>query len=379
MSVPFADAFRNRRVLVTGHTGFKGSWLVLWLHALGARVYGYALPPPTHPSLFEAGRIGRLLARHTVGDVRDFDRLRRTLHTARPHYVFHLAAQAIVGVGYRQPRETFETNVLGTVNLLEALRTVRTRPDGRCAVIVVTSDKCYDVAATSRRTRSDRASFRETDRLGGDEPYSASKAAAELVVRAYRRCYFPPEQLGRHGVVLATVRAGNVIGGGDWATGRIIPDIVRSLAAGRPVLVRQPTFCRPWQHVLDPLGGYLQLAARLRQHPPPARDAALWEAWNFGPAPGRDVPVSDLVRRFLAAYGRGTWRRARVGPAVLPETARLYLSSAKARRLLGWRPRWTLDEAIRRTVTWYRVFYDQPHADLPAACREDIAAWEAAG
>lgn len=356
-----ADAFRGRRILVTGHTGFKGSWLALWLHRLGAQVTGYALAPPTQPSNFELARVRELLAAHHEADVRDFARVQAALNEADPEVVFHLAAQAVVRIGHVQPRETFDTNVMGTVNLLEAVRT-RGRP---CVVIVTTSDKCYE-------NRGCPDGFRETDPLGGEEPYSASKAAAEFVTAAYRGAFFPAKSVGQHGIKLASVRAGNVIGGGDWAPDRIISDAVVHLAAGRPVPVRNPDAVRPWQHVLEPLGGYLALAARMR-----ASDDACWcEAWNFGPPPGEDVTVGRLVDRCVEAWGSGSWQAA-AGAAQQPaEVLNLRLRIDKTVRQLGWQPRWGLNETIRRTTAWYRRYYDDPGADMRQACLDDIAAYE---
>jgi len=374
MNAAWAETFRDRRVLVTGHTGFKGSWMVLWLHRLGARVYGYSLPPPTQPSHFELAQIRELLAGHVEADVRDGARLEQTLRTAQPDVIFHLAAQALVREGYAQPRETFDTNVIGTVSLLDAVRAVG-RP---CAVVVVTSDKCYEAGAANTIPTG---GFREGDPLGGHEPYSASKGAAELVVTAYRQSYFPPSRLSEHGVALASARAGNVIGGGDWARDRIVTDIVASLAAGKPVPVRNPVAVRPWQHVLEPLNGYLTLAARLLEVATgtgPAADATTWcDAWNFGPPAGDDVRVEELVDRFIAAWGRGSWEDVSASgqPA---ETAILRLCPDKAIAQLGWRPRWDVAEAVRRTATWYRTYYRKPAGALRAASLADLTAYASA-
>jgi CDP-glucose 4,6-dehydratase len=352
-------AFAGRSVFLTGHTGFKGSWLALWLHRLGARLSGYALTPPTEPNLFDLARIRQLVANHHQTDLRDFLRLRGAVDAAQPDFVFHLAAQALVRESYAQPRDTFEVNTLGTVNLLEALR-LSGRP---CVVVVVTSDKCYE-------NRGAPEPYAETDRMGGHDPYSASKGAAELVVAAYRRSFFPPEKLAEHGVKLASVRAGNVIGGGDWAKDRIVADIARALAAGEAIPVRNPGAVRPWQHVLEPLSGYLSLAAKMA-----SSDDPRWcGAWNLGPEPDAHITVRELVERFIAAWGGGEWRDVS-DPRQPHEAAVLRLSIRKARVELGWRPRWDNDEAIRRTAAWYRDYYAK-QADMRAACLADIDAYE---
>lgn len=359
MSTALRPALSGRRVFVTGHTGFKGSWLTIWLAHLGARVTGYALPAG-EPSNFTASRVADLLDGQHAADVRDAERLTAALHAAAPDVILHLAAQALVRESYRTPQATFETNVLGTVNVLEAVRTLA-RP---CVVLIVTSDKCYAPPVPA-------AGHRETDALGGDDPYSASKACAEHVVAAYRCAFFPPEKHAEHRVQLASVRAGNVIGGGDWAVDRIVPDIVRHLAAGQPVPLRNPAAVRPWQHVLEPLGGYLTLAARMLTEAAPR-----WsDAWNFGPPPGGDVSVAALAQQCLAAWGAGRWTAA--GAARQPaEAAVLRLSIDKAVRELGWQPRWSLAETTWRTVQWYRAFYADPTADMRAHCLADIAAYE---
>ncbi len=287
-----AEAFAGRSVLVTGHTGFKGSWLALWLHRLGAKVTGYALPPPTEPSNFCASAVRDLLAKHYEAEIRDAAALHAAVAAAQPDVVFHLAAQSLVRESYQSPRATFEVNVIGTLGLLDAVRAAG-KP---CVVVSVASDKCYE-------NREQVWGYREIDPLGGHDLYSASKGAAEIAVAAYRRSFFPPERLGRHGVKLATARAGNVIGGGDWAKDRILTDAVRHLESGRPVPVRNPDAVRPWQHVLEPLSGYLTLAARMLES-----DAPSWcDAWNFGPLPGEELPVRRLVELFLQYWGEGTW------------------------------------------------------------------------
>ena len=335
-----AAAFRGRRVLITGHTGFKGAWLALWLSEWGANVTGYSLPPLTMPNLFDAAGV-RARLQHVEGDVRDRDHLGRALRECRPEIIFHLAAQAIVREGYRDPVGTLETNVLGTANLLDAVRLTH----APASVVVVTSDKCYDTARPGP--------YRETDSLGGDDVYSASKGAAELVTASYRRSFFPPERLDEHGVAVASARAGNVIGGGDWAADRLVPDAMRALAANQTIDVRRPRAVRPWQHVLESLSGYLNLGAALSSPSPTARTAAA-QAWNFGPDATATRTVADVLDAIIRAYGAGRWRdTGEPGPH---ETDSLTLDSSRARDQLTWSPRWTFDQTIVSTVEWYRAF-----------------------
>jgi len=354
-------AWGGRRVFVTGHTGFKGAWLVQALARQGAEVTGYALPPPTTPSLFEAAGVAGLLRRHVTGDVRDAEHLAAELAAARPEAVFHLAAQALVRRGHREPVETFATNVTGTAALLEAVR----RAAIPCAVIVVTSDKCYE-------PHDDGRPHREEDALGGRDPYSASKACAELVAAAARRSSFPPERLVDHGVQVATVRAGNVVGGGDWAEDRLVTDLVAARTAGRPVELRHPDAIRPWQHVLDPLSGYLDLAARMLRDPA----AGYGRAWNFGPLPGGDLTVAAFVEAFFAAAGGGSWISA-ADPRAPVETGVLRLAVDRAVADLGWRPRFAPTVAIARTAAWYRGFSADPSA-ARRLCDDDFRAHEEA-
>lgn len=328
-----AAFWRDRKVLVTGHTGFKGAWLALWLRQLGARVVGYALAPPTRPSLFETARAGEGIVSLT-GDVRDLERLAAMVAEHRPEVVFHLAAQALVRESYADPVATYATNVLGTVHLLEALR----RAGCARAAVNVTSDKCYE-------NREWIWPYRESDPMGGHDPYSASKGAAELVAAAWRRSFFD----GHGTALLASARAGNVIGGGDWAADRLIPDIVRALIAGRDVDIRSPGSVRPWQHVLDALGGYVLLAGHMLQ----TGDRRFAEGWNFGPADSDARPVGWIVERMLSAWGRGGWKRDEA-PQV-HEAHLLRLDCSKARAALGWRPAWQLETALEKIVTWHQA------------------------
>jgi len=356
-------AYAGRRVLVTGHTGFKGAWLCEWLLALGAEVHGLALPPET-PSLFASLDLARRL-RHDLVDIRDAAALRAKIAALRPEFIFHLAAQPLVRLSYREPVPTFATNTLGTAHLLDAVRL----EEFPCTVIVVTSDKCY------RNDGRPRA-FREGDPLGGHDPYSASKAAAEIVTAAWRDSFFS----SGHPVALASARAGNVIGGGDWAQDRLVPDAVRALRAGLPVPVRNPDFTRPWQHVLEPLGGYLQLGARLEEARAAANTEALARlarAFNFGPAPEANRRVRDLVEELLRHWP-GSWRQV-AQEAHLPEAPVLSLAIDQARDVLGWRPRWDFAETVARTVAWYRPYAERakaaPEPDLIDVTQAQIAAY----
>lgn len=347
-----AGFWRGKRVLVTGHTGFKGGWLCLWLQQFGARVTGLALAPDKDASLFAAARVAESMT-SIIGDVRDAGLVQAVVAEARPEIVFHMAAQALVRPSYISPVDTYMTNVMGTVHVLEAARQVV----GARVVIAVTSDKCYE-------NREQSAAYREDDPMGGHDPYSSSKGCAELVAAAYRRSFFSPDGLAEHGVALASARAGNAIGGGDWAQDRIVPDAMKSFFAGRPLEIRSPHSERPWQHVLEPLGGYLRLAE------------ALWRdgdgfagAWNFGPE-GAET-VANMAEMLCALYGgRAAWQDASGG--VHPHEDRLLrLDCSKAHRLLGWRPRWTLRHALEMTVAWYLAARDG--ADMRAFTLEQIA------
>jgi CDP-glucose 4,6-dehydratase len=329
-------AFAGKRVLITGDTGFKGSWLSLWLHDLGAEVFGYALPPEGPVSHFEQLGLHALI-HHVDGDVRDLESVKTMFDTARPEIVIHLAAQPLVRRSYRNPKETFDTNVGGGVNVLEAVR----HSDTVRALMYATSDKCY-------RNRETNVGYVESDELGGHDPYSASKASAELVFSSYNDSFFR----SRHDFGAASARAGNVIGGGDWAEDRIIPDCIRALSAGEPIRIRSPKATRPWQHVLEPLSGYLVLTAHLLNSPDRATGS-----WNFGPEETSIHTVGDVVDATLHHWGSG---RVEVVPqdGAMHEAGLLNLNCAKARKELDWRPRWDFPTTIERTVGWYR---DQHH------------------
>lgn len=339
--------YAGRRVLVTGHTGFKGGWLCLWLRDLGANVTGYGLPPSTAPSLFADARIASLVC-SVEGDIRDRAALDRVWNDAEPEIVFHLAAQSLVRESYHDPLSTLETNVIGTANVLELART----RGARIALVIVTSDKCYE------NRESDRA-YRETDPLGGHDLYSASKAATELVAASYRRSFFEREEAL---VSMATARAGNVIGGGDWADGRLVPDCIRSLEAETPVALRNPEAVRPWQHVLDPLSGYMQLGSRLLSTDRAVRQSAQG-AWNFGPAGDNARSVREVAESIGREWGRGEWIDAS-DPTAPHEAGTLRLSVEKASASLGWIGRWDFEESIRRTVDWYRARHERDAAHL---------------
>jgi len=329
----------GRSVLVTGHTGFKGSWLCLWLQQVGAHVTGFALDPPSTPSLFEQAQVAEGIT-HIHGDVRDPDAVVKAVKASEPSVVIHMAAQTLVGEGYRSPVYTYATNVMGTVHILEAVRRIGSVE----ACVVVTTDKCY-------KNREWHWGYRESDRLGGEDPYSNSKACAELVTSAYRQSFFAREDTSSPARV-ASVRAGNVIGGGDWADDRLIPDIVRGFLAHDPVLIRSHNAIRPWQHVLEPLRGYLALAQHLVEG---AEDFAA--AWNFGPRDEDARPVHWIANQMSDRWGEGaSWvRDERVHP---PEATYLKLDSSKAKAELGWTPRFSLRNALDWTVEWYRAFQD---------------------
>jgi CDP-glucose 4,6-dehydratase len=332
--------WKGKRVLMTGHTGFKGSWLSLWLQSMGAQVVGYALAPPTNPSLFEVAEVGKGMA-SIIGDIRELEHLRHVFAEHQPEVVIHMAAQPLVRYSYAEPVETYSTNVMGTVNLLEAVR----KTSSVRAVVNVTSDKCYE-------NREWVWGYRESEAMGGYDPYSSSKGCAELVTSAYRNSYFHPDKYQTHGVAIASARAGNVIGGGDWAGDRLIPDIVRAIMQGKPVNIRSPYAIRPWQHVLDPLSGYLVLAQRLFED-----GTGYAEGWNFGPNDEDAKPVQWIVDKLTQAWGEGaSWMPD--GNEHPHEAHYLKLDCSKAKMRLDWHPRWHLQDALETIIEWHRAHRD---------------------
>lgn len=339
MTKLFHGVFEGKKVLVTGHTGFKGSWLSFWLTEMGANVMGYSLEPPTNPSLFETLGLKSMLS-HTIGDVRDHEKLLATFNSFKPEIVFHLAAQPLVRLSYKEPRLTYETNVMGTVNLLEAVR----QTDSVRIVVNITSDKCYD-------NKEWVYGYRENEAMGGYDPYSSSKGCAELVASAYRNSYFNPENYGRtHKVALASARAGNVIGGGDWALDRLVPDCVRSLEKNESIIIRNPIATRPWQHVMEPVSGYLWLAAKMHSDHQKYSDG-----WNFGPNDDDVLTVEEVVKSAIKAWSSGKYE-VHADPN-LHEAKFLKLDISKAKFYLKWKPVYSAEKAIVKSIEWYYEKY----------------------
>lgn len=348
----FRHFYKGKRVLLTGHTGFKGSWLAIWLHEMGAEVVGLALEPGSERDNYVLSGIGGKLKADLRVDIRDAAQVKAVFAEYRPEIVFHLAAQPLVRLSYECPAETYETNVMGTVHVLEA---VRATPSVKVAVMV-TTDKCYE-------NKEQIWAYRENEPMGGYDPYSSSKGAAEIAISSWRRSFFNPGQYGQHGKSVASVRAGNVIGGGDWAADRIVPDCIRALEAGQPIGIRSPKAVRPWQHVLEPLGGYLLLAQKMWEEP-----TRYCEGWNFGPETTGVTTVWEVAEAIVKAYGQGRLQDLSK-PDAVHEAQLLMLDISKARYRLGWRPRLNLAQTVELTVDWYKRYRT---ADVYGLCVEQI-------
>ena len=344
--------WKGKRVLITGHTGFKGSWLSILLNWLGSDISGYALEPNTTPSLYKLSNIDHFVA-STIGDIRDYDFLSETLKNVRPEIIIHMAAQPLVLESYKNPRETYEINVMGTVNLFEAAR----RVDSVKAILNVTTDKCYE-------NKEWLWGYRENEPMGGYDPYSNSKSCSELVTTSFRNAFFNPKNYNEHGVALASARAGNVIGGGDWAADRLIPDFFRAIMNGKKLKIRSPYAIRPWQHVLEPLSGYLTLCERLYNDGP-----AFAEGWNFGPDDSDAKDVEWITKKICKEWGNGDFYEFDEEPQ--PHEANyLKLDCSKARARLDWSPRWNIETAIRKIVEWNKLFLAD--SDMRMVCLRQI-------
>lgn len=349
----FNDFYKNKRVLVTGHTGFKGSWLSIWLHEMGAEVVGVALDPYSERDNYVLSGIGQKIEADLRADIRDEERLNEIFREYQPEIVFHLAAQPLVRLSYEIPVETYETNVMGTIHVMEAIR----HTDSVRVGVMITTDKCYE-------NKEQLWGYRENEPMGGYDPYSSSKGAAELSISSWRRSFFNPKDYGRkHHVSLASVRAGNVIGVGDWAKDRIIPDCIRALEADRPIEIRSPKAIRPWQHVLEPLGGYLLLSEKMWRNP-----TAYCEGWNFGPRMESVSTVWEVAQKLIANYGKGTLRDCS-DPNALHEANLLLLDISKAKFRLGWEPRMNIDECMTMVADWYKRYQEE---DVYRLCVEQI-------
>lgn len=349
----FNHFFKNKRVLVTGHTGFKGSWLSIWLHELGADVIGVSLEPFSERDNFALSGIGKKIKADLRADIRDGVRMKEIFHEYRPEIVFHLAAQPLVRLSYEMPVETYETNLMGTINIMEAIRCT----DSVKVAVMITTDKCYE-------NKEQIWGYRENEPMGGYDPYSSSKGAAEIAISSWRRSFFNPADYGtKHHVALASVRAGNVIGGGDWALDRIIPDCIKALEAGRPVEIRNPKAVRPWQHVLEPLSGYMLLAQKMWDQP-----TQYCEGWNFGPYGESITSVREVAEKVIENYGSGELEDIS-NPNALHEANLLMLDISKARFRLGWKPRMNISQCVALTVDWYNRYRE---GDVYDICIEQI-------
>lgn len=352
--------WKGKKVFITGHTGFKGSWLCLWLHSLGAEITGYSLNPPTVPSLFSLCNLQNLT--HTmIGDIRNREALNRAMLQADPDIIIHMAAQPLVRASYQNPIETYETNVLGTLHVFEAVRTVLNNRNKKIGIINVTSDKCYE-------NKEWVWGYRETEAMGGHDPYSNSKACSELITSSFRNSFFNPLTYDKHGVALASARAGNVIGGGDWAQDRLVPDCIRSLLKGEKIQIRNPRSIRPWQHVLEPLGGYLLLAQKLM-----IDGVSYAEGWNFGPNEGDEKPVQWIVESLCKKWGGSAEYTVEQEPQ-WHEAHFLKLDCAKAKSKLGWKPKWNLDHALDKIIEWTISYKDGQ--DMKKVCLKQIKEYE---
>ncbi len=348
----FGGFYRGKRILVTGHTGFKGSWLSIWLHELGAEVIGVAQAPFTERDNYVLSGIGEKIAADMRADIREGARMKEIFQQYQPEIVFHLAAQPLVRLSYDIPVETYETNVMGTLHVLEAIRVTNSVRVG----VMITTDKCYE-------NKEQIWGYRENEPMGGYDPYSSSKGAAEIAINSWRRSFFNPKQYGRHGKSIASVRAGNVIGGGDWALDRIIPDCIKALEANRPIEIRNPQAIRPWQHVLEPLSGYLLLGKKMYEHP-----VEYCEGWNFGPRLESITSVWEVACKVVADYGSGELKDLSNADA-LHEAGLLMLDISKAKFRLGWEPRMNIDECVALTVDWYKRYRSM---DVYRLCVEQI-------
>jgi CDP-glucose 4,6-dehydratase len=342
------DFWNGRSVFLTGHTGFKGSWASLWLQSLGAEIHGFSLEPPTRPNLFSVSKVEKGLASHTIGDIRDMGLIKKAMQATKPEIVIHMAAQPLVRQSYAEPVETYATNVMGTVHVMEAARHTPTIK----AIVVVTTDKCYE-------NKERIWGYREDDPMGGRDPYSSSKGCAELVISAYRSSFLKDQ-----GIALASARAGNVVGGGDWATDRLVPDILRALEENQPVTIRNPNAIRPWQHVLEPISGYLTLAEKLYLH-----GHTFAESWNFGPKDDDARTVKWIVEHMVGTWGSGASWKLDCGKHPY-ESNYLKLDISKASALMQWRPIWPLTVALEHTTSWHKAWLDQE--DMHQMCLQQI-------
>lgn len=337
-----SEAYKGQNVLITGHTGFKGSWLAIWLIELGANVIGFALDPPSDKGNFSLGNLKDKIV-DIRGDIRDSKKLNEVFKKYKPHTVFHLAAQPLVRYSYQEPKYTYEVNVIGTLNVLDAIRIT----DEARVGIIITSDKCYE-------NKESIWGYRENDEIGGYDPYSSSKGCSELLVSSYRNSYFNTKKYNEHGKVIASVRAGNVIGGGDWSVDRIIPDTINALKLDKPILVRSPKAIRPWQHILEPLSGYLYLGSKIINE-----NIKYSGAWNFGPNTEDIITVEEIVDKVIKAWGYGKWFCPSLDSHALHEASKLSLDISKAKYYLGWKPRWNVEKAIEKTVEWYKNYHKE--------------------